>query len=74
MGVKKKKRQQALPFPLRLKSRVPKGIPFDTAQDKLTPVIPMKIGMSLAEKKARANQGLPDCLASPRGFEPLLPT
>jgi len=33
-------------------SGVPKGISFDTAQDKLTPVIPMKIGMPLAEKKS----------------------
>ena len=46
---------------------VPKGIPFDTAQDKLTPVIPMKIGMSLAEKKTPINSGPPGLAWRPQG-------
>jgi hypothetical protein len=60
MGVKKEKRRQLFnateikhyhsPF-VSKSLGVPKRIPFDTAQDKLAPVIPIKIGMSLAGKK-----------------------
>ena len=46
---------------------VPKGIPFDAAQDKLTPVIPMKIGVSLAEKKALSESGPPGFVWRPQG-------
>ena len=48
-------------------SGVPKGIPFDTAQDKLTPVIPMKIGMPLAEKKAPIRSRPPRFAWRPQG-------